>query len=203
MVEPPWDLLLTGAFVITGTLGLWTLVVGPDRVGAPRRPLDAFAVLHINHAAMSAAMISMIWVIVWGFAVWVQIALFAMLAVALLPALRRASDRARRADLVGHLALNAAMIWMLAAMPVLMAGTHSTSVEGHAGHAGAGAAVAPPAGHTPGWAVAVNSIFVAICLAGLLWWVLRAAAARRHRLPAAAHGLMAAGMGMMLFLIPS
>src|SRR5204862_643976 len=128
-----------------------------------------------------------------------QIALFALLALALLPALRRASDRARRADLVGHLALNAAMIWMLAAMPLLMTGTHATGVGGHPGHAGhAGAAAVAPTGHTPGWVLAVNSLFVAVCLAGLLWWLLRAAAVRRHRLPAAAHGLMAAGMGMML-----
>lgn len=202
MVEPPWDLLLTGAFVITGTLGVWTLVVGPERTGPPRRPrLDAYAVLHVNHAAMSAAMIAMIWVIAWGVAVWAQVALFALLTVALLPALRSASDRARRADLVGHLALNASMIWMLAAMPLLMAGTHATSTDGHAGHGGV--AAASPAGHTPGWVVVVNSIFIAVCLVGLLWWLLRAAAVRRHRLPAAAHGLMAAGMGTMLFLIPA
>ncbi|NGN96052.1 DUF5134 domain-containing protein [Nocardioides sp. KC13] len=202
MVEPPWDLLLTGAFVITGTLGVWTLVVGPDRTGPRGRSrLDAYAVLHVNHAAMSAAMIAMIWVIAWGVAVWAQVALFALLAVALLPALRRAGDRARRADLVGHLALNAAMIWMLAAMPVLMAGTHATSVEGHAGHGGAAAPT--PAGHAPGWAVAVNAVFIAVCVAGLFWWLLRATAVRRHRLPAAAHGLMAAGMGAMLVLMPA
>ncbi|MER7556050.1 DUF5134 domain-containing protein [Nocardioides sp. NPDC126508] len=202
MVEPPWDLLLTGAFVITGTLGVWTLVVGPDRVGSPQRPLlDAYAVLHINHAAMSAAMIMMIWVIVWGVAVWAQVALFALLTVALLRALRHASDRARRADLVGHLALNAAMIWMLAAMPFLMVGTRAAGVAGHAGHTEHAAAA--PVGHAPGWAVAINSLFVAVCLAGLLWWLLRAASLRRHRLPAAAHCLMAAAMGTMLFLIPA
>lgn len=191
MVDPPWDLLLTVAFVLTGTAGIWILVVCP--------PSSTETVLHLNHAVMSAAMILMIWVIVSDVAVWAQVALFAVLALALLPALRRASDGARRADLVGHLGLNAAMIWMLAAMPLLMADVGG--LEGHAGH-GSAVAIAP-AGDTPAWAIAVNSLFVAVCAAGVLWWLVRATAVREHRLPAIGHGLMAAGMGTMLVLVPA
>ncbi|MET8518936.1 DUF5134 domain-containing protein [Nocardioides sp. NBC_00163] len=191
MVDPPWDLLLTVAFVLTGTAGIWILVVCP--------PSGTETVLHLNHAVMSVAMILMIWVIVSDVAVWAQVALFAVLALALLAALRRASDGARRADLVGHLGLNAAMIWMLAAMPLLMADVGG--LEGHAGH-GSAVAIAP-AGHTPGWAVAVNSLFVVVCAAGVLWWLVRATAVREHRLPALGHGLMAAGMGTMLVLLPA
>ena len=179
------------AFVLTGTAGIWILVVCP--------PSGTETVLHINHAVMSAAMILMIWVIVSDVAVWAQVALFAVLALALLPALRGASDRARRADLVGHLGLNAAMIWMLAAMPLLMADVGG--LEGHAGH-GSAVAIAP-AGHPPGWAIAVNSLFVVVCAAGVLWWLVRATAVREHRLPALGHGLMAAGMGTMLVLLPA
>ena len=196
MVDPPWDLLLTVAFVLTGTSGIWTLVVCPGPGGQ--------TVLHVNHTAMSAAMILMIWVIVRDAAAWSQVALFAILTLALLIALRRAGDRARRTDLVGHLALNAAMIWMLAAMPLLMtdahaAGTHTT---GHAGHSGAAAALPPTtAAAAPGWAIVVNSLFVAVCAAGVIWWLLRAAAVREHRLAALGHGLMATGMGTMLLLM--
>ena len=182
------------AFVLTGTAGIWILVVCP--------PSGTETVLHLNHAVMSVAMILMIWVIVSDVAVWAQVALFAVLALALLAALRRASDGARRADLVGHLGLNAAMIWMLAAMPLLMADVGG--LEGHAGHAGHGSAVAiAPAGHPPGWAIAVNSLFVAVCAAGVIWWLVRATAVREHRLPALGHGLMAAGMGTMLVLLPA
>jgi hypothetical protein len=181
------------AFVLTGTPGIWILVVRPGSLGE--------TVLHINHTLMSAAMILMIWVIVGEVAVWAQVALFAALTLALVTVLRRPGDLACRADLAGHLALNAAMIWMLAAMPLLMASTHATGVGGHAGHTGT-AAVAP-AGHAPGWAVAVNSVFIAVCVAWVVWWLLRAAAARGHRLPAVGHGLMAAGMGTMLVLMPA
>ncbi|WP_328530869.1 DUF5134 domain-containing protein [Nocardioides sp. NBC_00368] len=198
MVDPPWDLLLTVAFVLTGTSGIWTLVVCPGSGGQ--------TVLHVNHTVMSAAMILMIWVILWDAAVWAQVALFGILTVVLLPALHRTSGRARRADIVGHLALNAAMIWMLAAMPLLMSDAHGagTHTSGHAGHSGA-TAVLPPAtaAAAPGWAILVNSLFVAACAAGVIWWLLRAAAIREHRLPALGHGLMATGMGTMLLLMPA
>lgn len=192
MVDPPWDLVLTLAFVLTGTLGIWILVVRP--------PCGGETLLHLNHAAMSAAMILMIWVIVSDVAVWAQGALFGILSLALLSALRRASGRAGRADMIGHLALNAAMIWMLAAMPLLMTQVHPGGLGGHAGH-GSAVAIAP-AGHAPGWAIAVNSLFVAVCAAGALWWLVRATVVREHRLPAIGHGLMAAGMGTMLVLLP-
>ena len=197
MVDPPWDLLLTVAFVLTGTSGIWTLVVCPGPGGQ--------TVLHVNHTAMSAAMILMIWVIVRDAAAWTQVALFAILTLALLTELRRASDRARRTDLVGHLSLNAAMIWMLAAMPLLMTDAHAagTHTAGHAGHSGAAAALPPTAAAAPGWAIMINSLFVAACAAGVIWWLLRAAAVREHRLPALGHGLMATGMGTMLLLMPA
>ncbi|MEU6137562.1 DUF5134 domain-containing protein [Nocardioides sp. NPDC047086] len=182
--------------MLTGTAGIWILVVCP--------PSGTQTVLHLNHAVMSGAMILMIWVIVSAVAVWAQVALFAALSLALLPGLRRAGGRAHRADLAGHLALNAAMIWMLAAMPLLMTGMTTPSGHGHAGHGHAGhGGAAAVAGHTPGWAIAVNSLFVVVCVAGVLWWLLRATAVREHRLPALGHGLMAAGMGTMLALLPT
>ena len=195
MVDPPWDLLLTVAFVLTGTSGIWTLVVCPGSGGQ--------TVLHVNHTVMSAAMILMIWAIVRDVAVWAQVALFALLTLALVPALRKTSDRARRTDLVGHLALNAAMIWMLTAMPLLMTDTHTagTHTAGHAGHTGAAVSL-PPAAAAPGWAIMINSLFVAACAAGVIWWLLRAAVVREHRLPALGHGVMATGMGTMLLLMP-
>ncbi len=199
MVDPPWDLLLTVAFVLTGTSGIWTLVVCPGSGGQ--------TVLRLNHTAMSAAMILMIWVIVRDVAIWAQVALFAILTLALLPGLRGTSGTSspsRRADVVGHLGLNAAMIWMLAAMPLLMTDAHATGTHtaGHAGHSGAAAALpAAGAAAAPGWAIVVNSLFIMACGAGVVWWLLRAAVVREHRLPALGHGLMATGMGTMLLLM--
>jgi hypothetical protein len=191
VVDPPWDLLLTVAFVLTGTAGIWILVVCP--------PSGAETVLHLNHAVMSAAMILMIWVIVSDVAVWAQVALFVVLTVALLPGLQRTGSGAGRADVVGHLALNAAMIWMLAAMPLLMADARSGGPTSHAGHGSMAAVTSSEP--TPGWAIAVNSLFVALCAAGVLWWLLRATVVREHRLPAIGHSLMAAAMGTMLLLM--
>nr|WP_260174057.1 DUF5134 domain-containing protein [Nocardioides albus] len=174
--------------MLTGTAGIWILVVCP--------PSAAETVLHLNHALMSAAMILMIWVIVSDVAVWAQLGLFSVLTLVMLLALRRTSDGTRRADLVGHLALTAAMIWMLAAMPLLVADTDPGGGQGHAGHGGS-AAIAPGA-DAPGWAIMVNSTFVVLCAAGTLWWLLRATVAREHRLPAMVHALMAAAMTTML-----
>lgn len=193
MVDPPWDLLLTTAFLLTGTAGIWTLVVCP----AP----GAETVLHLNHAAMSAAMIVMVWVVVSDVAVWAQVALFTTLALALLLALREAGDTTRRADLMGNLALDGAMIWMLAAMPLLMADVPPGGHDAHAGHDTAAAIGA--AADVPGWAIIVNSLFVAVCTAATIWWLVRATTVRTHRLAAVGHGLMAAGMATMLALVPA
>mgnify|MGYP004171193529 CR=1 FL=1 len=67
---------------------------------------------------------------------WAQIALFAIFALALLSALARAHGFPHRVELVGHVVLNAAMIWMLAAMPLLMAGMDMGGDGGSAGGLG-------------------------------------------------------------------
>lgn len=201
MIESPWDLTLTVVFLVTGLICLGDLIA--RRIGRPARTegLADEELIDINHAVMSAAMILMTWVAVLDAVTWAQIALFAIFAFALLPALTRAHGFPHRAELVGHIVLNAAMIWMLAAMPLLMAGMDMGGDGGsaHAGHHGGGDEMALMA--TPVWADVVNVAFIVACTVGALWWLYRAAAVRGHRMHALCHALMAAGMGTMLWLM--
>lgn len=201
MIISPWDLILTIVFVITGLICLGDLIA--RRAGRPARSegLADEELIDINHAVMSAAMILMTWVMVIDAATWAQIALFAIFALALLPALSRADGFAPRVETLGHIVLNAAMIWMLAAMPLLMAGADMGGGGGsaHAGHHDGGDG--PMLMATPVWADVVNAVFIIACIAGMLWWLYRAVAARGHRLHALCHALMAAGMGLMLWLM--
>lgn len=79
-------------------------------------------IIEVNHLVMSVAMIFMIWVTVIDAVTWAQVTVFAIFALALLPVLLQQGEAAQRVSLAGHPILNAAMIWMLLAMPLLMAG---------------------------------------------------------------------------------
>ncbi|MFS2243016.1 MULTISPECIES: DUF5134 domain-containing protein [unclassified Microbacterium] len=201
MIASPWDLILTVVFFATGLICLGDLIARRIRRPARTEDLADEELIDINHAVMSAAMILMTWVTVLDAVTWAQIALFAIFALALLPALARAHGFPHRVELVGHVVLNAAMIWMLAAMPLLMAGMDMGGDGGsaHAGHHGGGDEMGLMA--TPVWADVVNTAFIVACTLGAAWWLYRAAVARGHRMHALCHALMAAGMGAMLWLM--
>ncbi|OIU86408.1 DUF5134 domain-containing protein [Microbacterium sp. AR7-10] len=201
MIASPWDLILTATFLTTGLICLGDLIARRIRRPARTEGLADEELIDINHAVMSAAMILMTWVTVLDAVTWAQIALFAIFALALVPALTRAHGFPHRVDLVGHIVLNAAMIWMLAAMPLLMAGIDMGGDGGsaHAGHHGGSDEMGLMA--TPVWADVVNAAFIVTCAMGALWWLYRAVAIRGHRMHVLCHVLMAAGMGLMLWLM--
>ena len=153
--------------------------------------------------SMDAAMIWMAWSMESEFALWAQAGLFTVLTIALLPSIRRGETAAQRVDLVGHVLLNAAMVWMLAAMPLLMAGmgmSHAPEAGMTTGHetvADGGLTLMS----TPAWADAINACFVVLSVAAFGWWAYRFIASRHHRLHVACHATMAAGMAAMLLLM--
>ncbi|MBK1787642.1 DUF5134 domain-containing protein [Prauserella cavernicola] len=196
--------LLTALFAATTA---WCLRVLPS--------LGAWARVDAGwHALMGAAMIAMIWH--WGMAIPLapQVVLFALGCLWFLSRTAAGHSHsgghtAPRGAGAHHAMMMAAMAWMVATMPELMAGSDPDSGGGH--HHALGDAVslsqspassptALIAGH-----VALGLGFVALCLP----WLARAFALGRHlpdpRSPApgrevadcACHGAMSFGMGVM------
>lgn len=203
MIDGPWNLILTILFVSTAAVCAFDILVRlrHPRTG-PRPEGDVF--VDVNHILMSAAMIWMSWSMESELALWLQVALFAGLTIGLALLLPRAVTTMQRLDLGGHIALNAAMIWMLAAMPLLMA---EMSTE-HAGSMDPGMdTTMGDGGHltqlteTPIWAGTVNIGFILLSAAIALWWSHRARTMKRHRLHASCHAAMGAGMAAMLILM--
>lgn len=199
MLTAPWNIILTVLFIFTGVYCL-VLLFTHRSWKAEGTSFDS-SVIHLTHAVMSAAMIAMCWVVAFpDVANWAQIILFSALALALVPGLWRAPLVSRWVDLTGHIWLGAAMVWMIAAMPLLMAGTsedHRGGGEHASGHGDAVVATVP----TPVWVDLVNAVFVAGSLALTLWWLYRALTIRDQRLHAFSHCLMAGGMAGMLLLM--
>ncbi len=201
MLVAPWNVALTIIFTATGIYCLVRLFLDRSRQGhSPGARFDA-TVVHFTHAIMSGAMIAMCWVMAIPAALnWAQILLFSALAVALIPFLRKAPETSRRIDLLGHIWLGAAMVWMIAAMPLLMSGAGGGS-EGSADHHVSGEAMKMVMTTTPIWVDLVNALFVAGSLAMTLWWLYGALTNRGQRLHLLFHCLMAAGMAAMLLLM--
>ncbi|WP_046014476.1 DUF5134 domain-containing protein [Microbacterium sp. SA39] len=198
MIAAPWNIVLTLLFVATAAICLGDLVARRRRVSDGTGLTDA-DLIDLNHGVMSIAMIVMVWWSVWDAVTWAQVAIFAILALALIPSYRGAKA-AKAVDLTGHIALDAAMIWMLAAMPLLMAGMDMAEGDGgaHAGHQGGGGMMLDA---TPAWADVTNVVFLGICAVAAVWWILRLFTARHHRIHTLCHVAMAAGMGWMLVLM--
>ncbi|WP_392507788.1 DUF5134 domain-containing protein [Naumannella halotolerans] len=199
MLSPLWAGSLTVLFVLTGIIHLLDLAVN-HRPGERRGGLTAAGVVDVTHLLMSIAMILMAWVMLPAVVGWAQIAIFAICALALLPGFGE-TDLPGRISRLAHGVLNLAMIWMLAAMGLLMG--HTGGGDGHAGHGGGhgGAETAGTPMGTPVWAEVVNGVVIAACLAAMVWWIHRAVVSRDHRLPNVGHALMAAGMALMLWLM--
>ena len=138
MIAAPWNILLTFVFVMTAVI-CFSGLIGRSRKGRTNSALTDSDLIDITHGVMSVAMIVMTWWTVWDAVTWAQVAIFAILVLALVPSFRGARG-AQAVDLVGHIVLDVAMIWMLAAMPLLMAGMDMSGDAGgaHAGHHGGG-----------------------------------------------------------------
>jgi hypothetical protein len=218
MIETPWSVVLTVIFVFIAVICVIHLahsrrpvpigVDHPGHDGADAVHADAAhsgpvaAAVHVDHLVMSLAMVLMVWHPVAVVGTWVQVVIFAAFAALMLwglPALHTAADRIGS---VGHVLLNAAMIWMLLAMPLLMGHPMSGSGDPHAGHHGGSMDSMPmEMTPTPVWATAVNWAAVVVSAVVALWWLVHLIRDRGHRLHAVCHLLMGAGMAIMLALM--
>lgn len=190
MIDWPWNLVLTLAFVFSGVVCLAYLVV--DRLPGRHGHSDVLTdtAVNVNHAVMSVGMILMAWIPV-TVAGELQTVVFSLLGVAFIALLWRVRSTVGRIDLIGHVVLNAAMVWMIVAMPLLMA-------EMMAGMPMDGMAMAAV---TPAWVDAVNLVFVVLSAAVGVWQIYRLVSSRHHRVHAACHTVMALGMAAMLVLM--
>lgn len=169
--------LFTVVFAFTGLYALVRLAEltsTTDRSGS--------RLVELSHLLMSVAMIAMAWSWSGGptsGSGLVQIVVFGLFTVVYLARLVPSTAGDGRLHVGYHVVMNAAMVFMVAAMPQIM-GTEMSSTAGsdshHGGMAGmpgmdaatgAGAAAAA----TPVWATAVTWVFVVLLLAAAALWV--------------------------------
>lgn len=199
MLTSPWDLILTVLFTVTGLWCAIDLVVDRARLRTTEGAVTQHAVVDINHLVMSAAMILMIWVTVIDVVTWAQVAIFALFALALVPGVFNGEGSLQLISAIGHIALNAAMIWMLLAMPLLMAGMTMGEGDSSGHHHGGDAATMPMS--TPVWADVINVFFVAVSAAAAVWWIVTLIRTRGRHLHDLCYAGMAAGMAVMLLVM--
>ena len=195
----PWDWVLTVLFAATGVWCAFDLVRTRSRSRRADGALTTHAIVDVNHFVMSVAMILMIWVPMIDAATWAQVIIFALFLVALLPGLFTSPSRTEKVSLAGHVALNAAMVWMLLAMPLLMAGMHDAG-GGHEGHHHGGGNEAMIMS-TPPWADVVNVLFIALSAAAAAWWIVVLLRSRGRHLHDLCYSAMGLGMALMLFVM--
>lgn len=200
MFASPWDWILTVLFAATGIYCIWHLSSSWDRTA--NRPDQAVDVLH---AVMSVSMIVMIWFPTGSIGSWVQIVTFGILGIVIAGfTSAKALPSGVRVDLVIHAVLAGAMVWMLAAMPLMMSGVPLSGAAG-GGHDGHG--VPTSAGaiavsvETPAWVSLSTWAMVMLCVIATGWWGYRFSRDRKHRSHVSCHIGMALGMGVMLALM--
>lgn len=215
MLTPVWSVLLTAVFSLTGIYSLMrlarhtsqpTLKPALRSAGRPGQPVRAPRpgsehVIDLNHVVMSVAMVVMVWWPSGPVGTAVQIAVFAAFtAVFGLGALTRTTGATHlgRLGAAAHASMNAAMIWMLAVMPLLMAGMPGPGTASMPGmDMGTGAAGAGGT-RVPNWAQDVSWAAVALMVAVAGWWLVHAVRADRDRPHLCCHAAMGTGMAVML-----
>lgn len=172
----PLALALSAVFVLTGAYALvrWSAAMtGPLPPG--RRMAE------LAHLLMSVAMLVMTWTWAGTAGVTAQIVLFTVFAgYFLVDAVHRYRTGSHGcAGGSAHALTAAAMVWMLAAMPLIMPVPVSGSASGHGAHSGhaggvgAGMETAVPTGPA-GWAVVLTIGASAALLATSAFWAARA-----------------------------
>ncbi|MCX2729082.1 DUF5134 domain-containing protein [Saccharopolyspora sp. NFXS83] len=211
--------VLTVLFAVTAA---WCAYSATRPALLPRDRLSS-----VSHLVMSLLMIAMVWP--WGMSVPAtpQIVLFAATALwfAALTVLRTPCAHGYGSPRLAHshhAVMSAAMVWMIATMPLLMLGA-SDSGGGHhhsMGTGGGSGVLAAPAAAdtTPGAVVAISAVLAAFLVLSSTAWISTAVDTARHALDAAdttgapadpdatrraldsaCHGAMSIGMGAMLF----
>lgn len=202
MLINPWDTILTVVFAITGLNCLW-------HVSYVDRSVQTLTdrMIDILHLSMSVAMIVMIWIPTRGAGTWLQVAVFAGFGLLLvISAFAKAIGPVARVNLLSHSMLASAMVWMLAAMPLMMAGVLLPTIGTAGGQEGHSMPVVTTSDIseitvTPIWVALITWFLVALCAIVLIWWSFRFAVDRRHRRHTLCHIGMSAGMGIMLALM--
>nr|WP_255426367.1 DUF5134 domain-containing protein [Pseudonocardia sp. C8] len=133
----------------------------------------------LAHLVMSAAMVVMTWSWFGTAGLWVQITLFTVFAVFFAGTAVRGvpCGSAGRVAGAAHALMAAAMVWMLAAMPVIM--PVAVAAGGSGGHAGHGGGTSEGTGHAAhagqaGWAVTVTVLLCVALLVTAGFWAVRA-----------------------------
>jgi hypothetical protein len=167
---------LTAVFAATGFYALtrWATAVSERRSAAHRTA-------ELAHLLMSAAMVVMTWTWYGSAGLWTQIVLFSVLGVFFLVTASRGvlCGPSGRVAGAAHALMAAAMVWMLAAMPLIMASPAEAAGGGGAhAHHGGGAAMdmsgTARAAGPAGWAIAVTVTLCAVLLAAAGYWGARA-----------------------------
>lgn len=153
MFSPGLALVFTAIFLVTGGYALVRLVEllatrdrGGSRIG------------ELGHLLMSLGMLAMTWGVAGG--AW-QVVVFGVLAVWFVRRLLLPPAGHERYVEAYHAVMAATMVWMVAAMPVLMA-----SGDGGGGHHHGG-------GATPFRVGAVTFVLVVVSLASAAFWLVR------------------------------
>jgi hypothetical protein len=187
----PLSVALTVLF--TGT-GLYSLLRWASlRVGVAGHHGDQVA--ELSHLVMSLAMVGMVWAYGGSFADTVQLVVFGGFSCYFLGRLVLGRLRPGCPAPGFHLLMAASMVWMVAAMPLLMAGMSSGSggggmvMDGHVMGGDEGAS-GPVVTETPGWALALTVLCCVGLLVGAGYWArqLRPSRGARADLPAVEFG---------------
>lgn len=191
MFSPAVAVAFTVAFVATGCYALARYVRLSSRTGPDPAASGQARAVELLHLTMSVAMIAMAWGVSGGPETGsglVQIAVFGLFALVFATLAARVRGLARVLPRLVHAAMSAAMVWMVAAMPLLMGhvAPAAGAEGGHSGHAGHGAAAAAPAdmaapipADAPTWAFGVNAAAAALLVAIAVFWTVRAGRALR------------------------
>ncbi|AMT94782.1 MAG: DUF5134 domain-containing protein [Brevibacterium aurantiacum] len=151
-----------------------------------------------NHFVMSIAMLVMVWTSAGQIATWAQIAFFTAAGAIMVTGLFRTPETAQKITVGFHITLNAAMVWMLAAMPILM----NDQMGQNTGHGDMGGSeMAMTMAPTPIWAAPTNWTAIILCAIATCWWAVQSARSRRIDIHAFCHALMGFGMTAMLILM--
>ena len=171
----PLSLALTVLFTGTGVYSLlrWASL----RAGVAGHHGDQVA--ELSHLVMSLAMVGMVWAYGGSVADTVQLVVFGGFSCYFLGRLVLGRLRPGRPGCPApsfHLLMAASMVWMVAAMPLLMAGMSPGAggdgmvMDGHVMGGDAGAST-PVVTETPGWALALTVLCCVGLLVGAGYWV--------------------------------
>jgi hypothetical protein len=182
-----WQVALTGLFSATTAYCFWRL--------ATARSQGIEAVVDVNHILMGPAMLLMVW---WPSATgakWLQLAVFAGMAVVFARHLSGLVTVTGRTGALLHAGMNLGMVWMLLAMPTLMTADPAMAMD-MPGHQHFSELTG-----TRIWAAMGSWIAVGLMILAAAWWIFRVLRAPGHRMLCTCHALTFGGMAAMLGLM--